>query len=39
MPWDGKNKNGNDVTEGAYFYDIEIGHDFDAIKGSVTIIR
>tara|TARA_B110000879_G_scaffold163393_1_gene211004 strand:+ start:838 stop:3744 length:2907 start_codon:yes stop_codon:yes gene_type:complete len=39
MPWDGKNKNGNDVTEGTYFYDIEIGHDFDAIKGSVTIIR
>jgi len=38
-PWDGKNENGNDVTEGAYFYHIEIGHDFDAIKGSVTIIR
>ena len=38
-PWDGKNKNGNDVTEGAYFYHIDIGHDFDAIKGSVTIIR
>ena len=38
-PWDGKNENGNDVTEGAYFYHIKIGHDFDAIKGSVTIIR
>ena len=38
-PWDGKNENGNDVTEGAYFYHIDIGHDFDAIKGSVTIIR
>ena len=38
-PWDGKNKNGSDVNEGAYFYHIEIGHDFNAIKGSVTIIR
>jgi len=38
-PWDGKTENGNDVSEGAYFYHIEIGHDFDAIKGSVTIIR
>ena len=37
--WDGKNENGNDVAEGAYFYHIEIGHDFDPIKGSVTIIR
>ena len=39
IPWDGKNENGNDVTEGAYFYHIEIGHNFDAIKGSLTIIR
>ena len=39
IPWDGKNENGNDVTEGVYFYHINIGHDFDAIKGSVTIIR
>jgi len=39
IPWDGKNENGNDVAEGAYFYYIEIGHDFDAIKGSVSIIR
>ena len=38
-PWDGKNENGNDVNEGVYFYYIDIGHDFDAIKGSVTIIR
>jgi len=37
--WDGKNENGNDVNEGTYFYYIDIGHDFDAIKGSVTIIR
>ena len=39
IPWDGKNKNGNDVSEGAYFYQIDIGHNFDAIEGSVTIIR
>jgi len=38
-PWDGKNKKGNDVPDGAYFYSIEIGHDYDAIKGSVTIVR
>ena len=38
-PWDGKNEKGNDVPDGAYFYSIEIGHDFDAIKGSVTILR
>ena len=38
-PWNGKNENGNDVNEGVYFYHIKIGHDFDAIKGSVTIIR
>jgi len=38
-PWDGKNKKGNDVPDGVYFYSIEIGHEYDAIKGSVTIIR
>jgi len=38
-PWYGKNENGNDVAEGAYFYHIKIGHGFDPIKGSVTIIR
>ena len=38
-PWDGKNEKGNDVPDGAYFYSIEIGHNFDAIKGSVTILR
>jgi len=38
-PWDGKNEKGNDVPDGAYFYSIEIGHEFDAIKGSVTILR
>jgi gliding motility-associated-like protein len=39
IPWDGKNENGNDVPEGSYFYHIEIGHDFDVIIGSVTILR
>ena len=38
-PWDGTNKQGNDVPDGAYFYSIEIGHGFDPIKGSVTILR
>ena len=38
-PWDGKNKKDNDVPDGAYFYAIEIGHGFDPIKGTVTIIR
>ena len=37
--WDGTSKNGNDVPEGSYFYQIDIGHDFDPLKGSVTIIR
>ena len=27
--WDGKNKKGNDVPDGVYFYSIEIGHGFD----------
>ena len=39
IPWDGRNENGNDVPEGSYFYHIEIGHDFDVIKGSVAILR
>ena len=39
-PWDGKNKKGNDVPDGAYFYSIEIGHEYnEPIKGSVTILR
>ena len=39
LPWDGKNREGKDVPDGAYFYAIEIGHGFDPIKGTVTIIR
>jgi len=37
--WDGTNKKGNDVSDGVYFYSIEIGHGFDQIKGTVTILR
>jgi len=38
-PWDGKNKAANDVETGAYFYVIDLGHDIEKIKGTVTIIR
>ena len=38
-PWDGTNKKGNDVPAGVYFYSIEIGHEFEPIKGTVTILR
>ena len=38
-PWDGTNKKGNDVPDGVYFYSIDIGHGFDPIKGTVTILR
>ena len=38
-PWDGKNKKGNDVPAGAYFYHIELGHGYKPIKGTVTILR
>lgn len=38
-PWNGTNEKGNDVPAGVYFYSIEIGHSFDAIKGTVTILR
>jgi gliding motility-associated-like protein len=37
--WDGTNKKGKNVPAGAYFYSIEIGHGFDQINGSVTILR
>ena len=37
--WDGTNKKGNDVPAGVYFYSLEIGHEFDPIKGTVTILR
>ena len=38
-PWDGKNQSGNDVEDGAYFYVIDLGDEFDKIKGSISIIR
>ena len=37
--WDGTNENGEDLTNGIYFYIIEIGHGFEKIKGTVTILR
>ena len=37
--WDGTNKQGNDLPDGVYFYSIEIGHGFDQINGTVTILR
>ena len=37
--WDGTNKKGNNLPDGVYFYSIEIGHGFDQINGTVTILR
>ena len=37
--WDGTNKKGNNLSDGVYFYSIEIGHGFDQINGTVTILR
>ena len=39
VPWDGNNKNGKALSDGAYFYHIELGHGFNPIKGTVTILR
>ena len=39
VAWDGTNNKGNDVPDGAYFYCIEIGHGFEQINGTVTILR
>jgi gliding motility-associated-like protein len=36
--WDGTNQ-GDKVPDGVYFYSIEIGHGFDQINGTVTILR
>ena len=38
-PWDGNNSNGNQVPDGTYFYSIYIGHGFNDIRGTVTIVR
>ena len=37
--WDGTNKAGNDVPDGVYFYSIIIGHGYETINGTVTILR
>ena len=37
--WNGTNKKGFDVPAGVYFYSIDIGHGFDQINGTVTILR
>jgi len=38
-PWDGKNKKGKDVPDGAYFYSIILKGGVDAIRGTVIVIR
>lgn len=39
IPWDGTNKKGNAVPDGAYFYVITLKGSIDPIRGTVTIIR
>ncbi|OUV76047.1 MAG: hypothetical protein CBC83_01740 [Flavobacteriales bacterium TMED123] len=38
-PWDGTNKKGKAVPDGAYFYVITLKGSVDPIRGTVTIIR
>ena len=38
-PWDGTNKKGRAVSDGTYFYIINLGNGYDPIRGTVTIIR
>ena len=38
-PWDGKNESGNDVKDGTYFYVIDLGDEYDKLKGTVSVIR
>ncbi len=38
-PWDGTNKKGNDVPDGAYFYVITLKGGADPIRGTITVIR
>ena len=37
--WDGTNENGENLPNGIYFYTIDIGHGYDQIRGTVTILR
>jgi len=37
--WDGTSMAGNDLPEGVYFFSIELGHGFNKINGTVTILR
>ena len=37
--WDGKNKDGSELSAGCYFYYIEVKEDAEPIKGTVTIVR
>ncbi|MEE2700477.1 MAG: gliding motility-associated C-terminal domain-containing protein [Bacteroidota bacterium] len=38
-PWNGTNKKGNAVPDGAYFYVITLKGSIDPIRGTITIIR
>ena len=37
--WDGTSMAGDDLPEGVYFFSIELGHGFNQINGTVTILR
>ena len=38
--WDGTSETGEDMPAGVYFlFPIDIGHGFDLIQGTVTILR
>ena len=39
QPWNGTDKGGGDVSDGVYFYSIDVGHGVDEINGTVTILR
>ena len=38
-PWIGEDKNGNELTNGVYFYTISAGNNIDPLEGTVTIFR
>ena len=37
--WDGKNKNGNELPDGTYYYSLDLGNGHDPYKGFVVITR